>query len=221
MFIVGVAALGCAIYASNKLWAQSPSPTPSAAPQPKTKIGLVNLSRVVKEYNKFKTFQEELKNTVAPFQAKDTALKTEGDKLAKEAQNPQTPNARRDEINRKLKDIQRQLEDNKTEAEKIIVKKQEEQLVILYRDIRVVVDRYAAAHGFELIFHYNDATTPDEYWSPQNIARKMQAGALMPMHIANGLEISSNIISTLNAQTPASAGATGAGTSNGTAAPRR
>jgi Skp family chaperone for outer membrane proteins len=203
MLMAGVMALGCAIYASNKMWAQAPNPNPPAAPaQPKTKIGLVNLSRVIKEYNKFKTFQEEMKKAVEPFQGRDAALKTEGDKLAKEA-------------------IQRQLEDNKVEAQKSIGKKQEDQLVILYKDIRTVVDRFAQAHGFEMVLHYNDAVTPEEYWSAQNIARKMQAGALMPMYIQGGLDISHNIIATLNAGAPAPAAAPPAGGAAGAAQPPR
>jgi outer membrane protein len=200
--MAGVVALGCAIYASNQLWAQAPAGN-AQAPAPKTKVGLVNLSHVIKQYNKFKTFQEELKNTVAPFSAKDASLKAEGDKLAKEAQNPSTAAARRDEIQKKLKDIERQIEDNKVDAQKVVVKKQEDQLKILYMDIRNVVDRFAQAHGYEMVLHYNDATTTEEYWSPQNIARKMQAGALMPMYIAGGLEISESIIRTLNAAAPA------------------
>ncbi|MFO0845803.1 MAG: OmpH family outer membrane protein [Gemmataceae bacterium] len=211
MLMAGVMALGCAIYASNKIWAQAPNPNPAPAPaQLKTKIGLVNLQQVIKEYNKFKTFSEELKNSVAPFQGKDTALKTEGDKLAKEGQSPQTTAQRRDEIERRLKDIQRQLEDNKVEAQKIVGKKQEDQLKILYADIRTVVDRFAQAHGYEMVLHYNDAVTAEEYWSAQNIARKLQAGALMPMYISNGLDITRNIIATLNAGAPAAPAAGGA-----------
>lgn len=217
MLMAGVMALGCAIYASNKIWAQAPAGG-TAPTAPKTKVGLVNLSHVIKQYNKFKTFQEELKNTVQPFSAKDASLKTEGEKIAKEAQNPQTPTPRRDEIQRKLKDIERQIEDNKGEAQKVVVKKQEDQLVILYKDIRTLVDRFAVAHGFEMVLHYNDATTGEEYWSPQNIARKMQAGALMPMYIAGGLDISDSIIRTLNAGAPAPPPA---GTGAGAAAPPR
>jgi hypothetical protein len=98
-----------------------------------------------------------------------------------------------------MKDLQRHLEDNKNDAQKTLVKKQEEQLRILYMDVRNVVDRYAQAHGFDMVLHYNDAVEQQDYWSAQNIARKMQAGALVPMYFAAGLDISGNIIATLNA----------------------
>lgn len=204
--MAGVMALGMAIYASNKIWAQAPAT--GGAATVKTRVGLLNLTYVIKNYNKFKNFQEELKKTMEPFQAKDTSLKAEGDKIAKDAQTPNTTAEKREQIERKLKDIQRAIEDNKVEAQKILVKKNEEQLKIVYMDVRSVVDRYAQAHGFEMVLHYNDAVTQDEYWSPQNILRKMQAGALMPMYIANGLDISANIVSTLNSAAGGAAPAT-------------
>lgn len=207
LLVAGVMALGTAIYLTGHVGAQG-----NAAAAPKTKVGLLNLTYVIKNYNKFKNFQEDLKKTVEPFQTKDTGLKTEGEKIAKEAQTPATTAARREAIEKRLKEIQRDIEDNKNEAQKVVVKKQEDQLKILYMDVRGIVERYAQAHGFEMVLHYNDATTQEEYWSPTNIARKMQAGALMPMYMANGLDISANIVATLNAAAPGA----GTGTATGT-----
>ena len=194
--LVGVVALGTAIYASSKLWAQAPGVVATGT---KTKVGVLNLTYVIKNYSKFKNYQEQLKLKVDPFQARDIAWKTEGEKLAKEAQLPATTAVRRDEIEKILKDYTRQVEDNKADAQKVLVKEQEAQLVTLYMDIRNVVDRYAAANGYDLVMHYNDVIDPAEYWSVPNIARKMQAGAAMPMYISGGVDISKNVLDTLNA----------------------
>jgi Skp family chaperone for outer membrane proteins len=206
--LVGVIALGTAIYASSMLLAQSPS---APATGSKTKVGLVNLTYVIKGYTKFKTYQEQLKTKVDPYQIKDTGWKTEGEKLAQEAQKPGTVQSRRDEIEKKLKELQRLIEDNKAEAQKVLVKEQEGQLVTLYADVRTVVDKIAAAHGYDLIMHYNDVPK-EEYWSPQNVARKMQAGAAMPMYIGAGVDISATVLATLNAGAGNSA-ASGTGSS--------
>jgi Skp family chaperone for outer membrane proteins len=210
--LVGVIALGTAIYASSRLWAQTPG---VAATGTKTKVGVLNLTYVIKNYSKFKTYQAELKLKVDPFQARDTAWKTDGEKLAKEAQQPTTTPARRDDIEKKLKEYQRLIEDNKAEAQKVLVKEQEAQLVTLYKDIRTVVDKFAVAHGYDLVMHYNDVITTEEYWSPPNIARKMQAGAAMPMYISGGVDISANVLATLNAASggtaPTPAPSTGTG----------
>ena len=44
------------------------------------------------------------------------------------------------------------LEDNKNDAQKAVGKKRDEQLRILYMDIRNVVERYAQAHGWLQVF---------------------------------------------------------------------
>jgi Skp family chaperone for outer membrane proteins len=214
--LVGVIALGTAIYASSKLWAQTPG---AVATGTKTKVGVLNLTYVIKNYSKFKTYQDQLKAKVDPFQLRDTGYKTEGEKLAKQAQQPQTTAVSREGIEKRLKELQRLIEDNKAEAQKVLVKEQEAQLVTLYKDIRNVVDKFAVAHGYDLVMHYNDVITPEEYWSPPNIARKMQAGAAMPMYISGGVDISASVLATLNAAsggttttTPVST--TGTGTSS-------
>jgi len=207
--LAGVMILGLGVYVSNRLWAQTPGGAPPAAAQTKTRVGLINLTYVIKNYNKFKAYQEDLKKTVEPYQAKDTGLKTEAERLAKEGQETKTLPQRRDQIEKRLKEIGREIEDNKNDAQKIVIKKQEDQLKTLYMDVRRVVDKYAQSQALEMVMHYNDAVTDDEYWSPPNIARKMQAGALMPMYMAPGIDISYNIVTTLNSQYPAPAAAGG------------
>ena len=210
--LVGVVALGTAIYASSKLWAQTPGAVVTGT---KTKVGVVNLTYVIKNYSKFKNYQEQLKAKVDPFQLRDTMWKTDGEKLAKEAQLPSTAAPRRDEIEKKLKDLQRQIEDNKAEAQKVLVKEQEAQLVTLYGDIRTQVDKFAVAHGYDLVFHYNDVARED-FWRPENVARKMQAGAAIPMYMSGTVDISEYILRMLNPAGTAPTPAASTGTNTGT-----
>src|SRR5262249_24979543 len=105
---------------------------------------------------------------------------------------------KRDQIEKKLKELQRQIEDNKNDAQKQLIKKQEEQLKTLYADVYNVVQRVAQAHGYEMVLHYNDATDKVERWSAQKTARKWNAGALMPMYWAPGIESSDYVAKTLN-----------------------
>jgi Skp family chaperone for outer membrane proteins len=183
------------------VWAQQGGvAAPGAArPAPSTRIALLNLSHVIKSYDKFKSFEEELKTVAQPFQKRGMDTKGEGDKLAAEKNDPKTQPQRKDEIERRLKELQRIWEDNQTELQKILVKKQEEQLKILYMDVRSVAERHAQAHNYEMVLHYNDHVKPEDYWSAANIARKMQAGALMPMYYVAGLDISQEVINALNA----------------------
>jgi Skp family chaperone for outer membrane proteins len=192
-----VALLGVGFYVGT-LGAQQGG-APAARPAPTTRIALLNLSHVIKNYDKYKAFQEELKTVVQPFEKRQAETKTEGDNLAKEKNNPNTAQAKKDQIDQRLKELQRILEDNQQEVQKVLIKKQEEQLKILYMDVRAIAERHAQGHNFEMVLHYNDHVKPEDYWSAANIARKMQAGALMPMYYVGGLDISQDVINTLNA----------------------
>ena len=212
--MAGAAVLSLAVFISSKAIAQGPAA--GAAPTNKSRVALLNLTYVVKNYTKFKTFQDELKAAVDPFQAKDAAWKKEGEALVKESQAPATTQQKREEIEAKLKDLQRKIEDNKVEASKVLNKKQGEQLKILYNDVRVAAWRYASAHGIDMVLHYNDAITDADYNSEPNISRKMQAGALMPIYMANGVDVSVQIVQALNQ----SAGGGGGTTTPATPTPK-
>jgi len=210
----GAVALGVALHASTLL-AQTGT-TGTAAAQPRSRIALLNLSHVIKKYNKFTTYQNELKTAVEPFQARDTDLKKRGEALAKEGQAANTTAEKRDQIEKQLKELQRQIEDNKNDAQKVLIKKQEEQLKTLYMDVYNVVQRVAQAHSYDMVLHYNDAVERDDYWSPSNIARKMNAGALVPMYYAPGIDISEYVVTTLNRSTGSAAAAPAAAATGGT-----
>src|SRR5262249_46507016 len=70
---------------------------------------------------------------------------------------------------------------------------------VLYGDVQAAARRYAQAHDLDLVLHYNDAVDARDYWSGANLARKMQAGALMPLYAAPGMDISKEVIAALNA----------------------
>jgi Skp family chaperone for outer membrane proteins len=206
-----VLALGMAAYVS-RLWAQQTA----AAPEPRTRIALLNLSLVIKNYQKFNAFQDEIKHLLGPYQTTDTQLKQRLDALAKDAQT--APPDKREQIEGEVKELQRKMQDNKDAASKVVGKKQEEQLKILYWDVKDTAQRYAVGHNFEMVLHYNDAP-PDEYWSGPNIARKIQNGALMPLYAVPGMDITNEVVDTLNAAYRAQAG--GAAQNTATATPRQ
>jgi Skp family chaperone for outer membrane proteins len=201
-----VAALGTLIYV-GRLWAQQTAvSTPAMAAEPRTRIALLNLTYVVKNYNRYQAFQQEIKKAIEPYQQRDADKKKLAESLIKEREVQTTPADRRDVIEKQLRDLQHDIEENKMEAKKMLDKKSDEQLKILYMDVRGAAHRYALAHNFELVLHYNDATTEADYNSPANIARKMQSGACMPLYAAPGMDISNEVVAALNAAYPAAPG---------------
>jgi Skp family chaperone for outer membrane proteins len=187
----------CLILGTVLLVGRSWSAAKPAPPRPQSRIALLNLTYVIKKYDKFLTFQADLKEAVLPFQTTDAKLKEELEELRKEG--AATADAERlEEIEQKGKEIQRQIEDNKAKANKALSKKQEEQLRILYKDVCQQAEKVAVSRGFEMVLHYNDAITQQDYWSAQNVVRKMQAGALMPMYHVPEVDISKEVVNLLN-----------------------
>ena len=193
----GMLVLGGAIYVSSHLMADPPA----ASRAPQTRIALCNLSAVIKGYKKYQNFQTEIKGEVEKFQAKDKEIRKNIDSCVKAIQDPATATDKKAEYEKWLTAYKHQLEDNTAEGKAVLGKKSDDQMVILYKEVREVAQRYAASQGIELVLHYNDADEKGEpaiFSSPANVARKMQAGACMPLVIAPGMDITDTLIGMLN-----------------------
>src|SRR5579884_614727 len=191
MVAAGVTALCGGIFLAAGLSAQQPQPAPGGAPpvagapaapaqpsaRPTTRIALLNLSHVVKNYKKFQSFQEEMKKDLQSYEQKDKMLTAQLEGIAKEINgDPATgkpPAANKDQLEQQAKNLQRQMEDNRNEAKKVLSKKSDDQAVILYKEVMDATQRTAVAHGIELVLHYNDSVKSEEYWSAANVMRKM------------------------------------------------
>ena len=87
-------ALGVLVLAARSWSAPKPQKQ-----EPRTRIALLNLHYVIKHYDKYKNFQEEMKKVVAPYQEKDQRWRKEAEKLAKSLNDPKTLLNRREERN--------------------------------------------------------------------------------------------------------------------------
>ena len=200
----GMLVLGGAIYVSSHLMAQ-PGTTAVSAAAPKTKIALCNLSSVIKGYKKYQNFQAEIKGDITKFQEKDADIRKQIEACTKAIQNPATPADKKGEYEKWMTQYKHQLEDLNGEAKNALGKKSDDQMVILYKEVREVTQRYASAQGIELVLHYNDAdevTQKADFMSPANVARKMQAGACMPLYITPGMDITAALVQNLNLRSP-------------------
>ena len=199
MFCTGslVVALA-ALVGAGRLWAESKEQKPAKAAL-RTRVGLVNLTYVIKNYGKYQQFQHEMKESVATFQARDRKLRAQAEKLTKGKDNSPIIPAKSEDVQEKLKKIQREIEDNSAKARKVLGKKGDEEMKMVYMDLEEATKRYAEAHDLDLVMHYNDATTKEECYSVPNISRKLQSGALMPLYAAPGMDISEELVKILNA----------------------
>jgi Skp family chaperone for outer membrane proteins len=199
----GFLILGVLCYV-GQLSGQQSQPTPGQQPAPapaRTRIALLNLTYVIKNYDKYKHFQEEIKGIVGPFQQRDTDYRKQLDALRKQAEESARQQAsvtQRDDLERQAKDIQRKLEDNSAEAKLELGKRSDNEMKLLFQDVYEAAQRYADSHDFELVLHYNDAVTPEDFMSAQNIARKLNTGALMPLYWKRNMDISVDLVNMLN-----------------------
>jgi Skp family chaperone for outer membrane proteins len=196
----GVVALAVVVGA-GRLWAENKEQKPAKAAKvqaPRTRIALINLTFVIKNYKKYTEFQEDIKTVIAPYQERDKKLRAKVEKLKqRKSDSPLVP-AKAEDVEAALKKLNREKEILDEKAKKAIGQKSDKEMKILYTDVAEAAKRYAAAHDFDLVLHYNDATNEEDYVSVPNIARKLNTGALMPVYAVSGMDISTKLVELLN-----------------------
>jgi Skp family chaperone for outer membrane proteins len=195
-----VAALGLAVYLGSRLWAQPPAGAVQAPAQ--TKVALVNLVQVIKNYHKYKTFEDEQKNLAKPFEERNKALQENLKQWQKVLENPGSTPQDKEKAEKEIKERKRQIEDNVAEFKRALGKRSDDQLVQLYREVEDATQRYAGNNGFSVVLQYNEPPVAAERYSAMNIQRKLQAaaatGCCIPVFIAPGLDITDGVVANLN-----------------------
>lgn len=211
--------LGGMAWVGGRLTAQSGA---VAGADSRSRVALLNLSHVLKNYQKAVVLNNELKDIAAPFQQRAKAKAAQYEALAKEAQ---TKPDQRELYEKQARQLKREMEDLSNETQQVMAKRQDDALVLIYKEVQDASQRVAMSQGFDMVLSYNDATTSQEYWSPMNIMRKLQQGACTPLFFTRGMDISSDVVSALNqaygrtAPAPGGAGAAPGAPAAGTAAP--
>jgi Skp family chaperone for outer membrane proteins len=190
-FVAGIAVLGIALYVGSRLFAQGTAP-----PRPTSKIAVVNMQQVIEKYEKFVNYKNELERFIKFYQEKETVIK--GDALKAQEKAKANPIASRDTIEQEMEGYKRKLEDLGKEFKKELAKKQQAELVTLYREIEDMVKRVAIANSFEMVLQYNELIDPKDAYNPALISQKVHPGVCMPMYAAPGLDISAQVIKNLN-----------------------
>ncbi len=221
----GLLALGVVAYVGSHLAAQpnyqAQRPATSAVAEPHTRIALVNLQYVIKSYQKYVNFQNEIKGNYKYFEeqinAKKKMIEGHQAQLAKT-----TLPADQEKLQKEMRAWQREIEDVQLQAKEYLGKKTDDQLVILYREVQDAASRYAQAHNFDLVLQYTDATTDADLYTPMNVARKLQGtnGACVPLYASPGMNISEPIAYALNAAYNSARAATQGATGTQTPAPK-
>jgi Skp family chaperone for outer membrane proteins len=171
---------------------------------PTTKVGVVNVGYVFTHYSKAREMKAELEKELKPLKDQADALKDAMLKHKAWLENKAnlTPaNQGQIEISQKaLRDGARALEDLDLKARTLVGKKQETQLVQLYREVQAAVQQTAQQNGFHIVLGYGDPPNLDPT-SFANVSRRMQAmdmGTFITMYVQTGLDISGEVLARLN-----------------------
>jgi Skp family chaperone for outer membrane proteins len=168
-------------------------------PAVQSRIAVMNLGQVIKGYRKYQSFETEMKQTSTELQKQLESKKATGVGWQKQLEQPGLPPDQRDQLERDIKRLQREMQDSIEEAKARIQKREVDQMVVIYKDIKDAVDAYARTYGFEMVMQYTDAIGPDAY-APQNFSHKMTNRACMPIFVDQRLDITTEITQMLNSK---------------------
>ncbi len=176
--------------------AQTPAPQTAAAP----KVAVVNIGKVFQQYSKAQTFKKEMEETLKPYKDAAKAIQAHVVKLTEEGK-AEKDQQRREAYDKAITENRRKLEDMDRDVRKLVGKKQEEQLQVLWRDVNNIVKAYSNTNGIQIVMGYGDPTEAMEIEGIPNIGRKMNAldmGSTVCLYSAPGTDISDGVIATLN-----------------------
>jgi outer membrane protein len=218
VILAGLATLGVAAYLANQISAQT-TPAPAAQAPASVKVGLLNLAAVFKGYNKYKIYSDEMDKIRLQYEKKDADLRKYIKDCQDYATNPKSSQAEKEKMEQYITTAKRQMEDNAKEFKAVAGKKSDDHMVQCYKEIEEGVKRFAASNGFHIILTYSEALTPEDKYSPADVQRKItgpfNSAGVTPFYFVNGLDVSADVVSTLNSMFPAPAATAPAATPGG------
>ena len=203
-YVAGVLVLGVAAYAGSRLWAQNANGAARPA-APTTRVGLINLPYVIKNYDKYKSFMEQMLKEEKGY-ATDIKTKKDQQEAKTKALQTTVDAAKKEALETEVRNLQRDIEDLAAKARREMNKKGADMMVVVYKEIRDAAWRHAQSNNFDVVMHFADGTTPEEMNSPQSIVPKMQAGGCVPLYWNPGLDISGYVLHALNSSYRAASG---------------
>jgi Skp family chaperone for outer membrane proteins len=211
VLVAGFAATLATAYGTTQLFAQAPAG--AAAPPPGTKIAVVNIGYIFNKYERAIAFKKELEVSLEPFKNKAKKLTDEMKAWAEETRKPGFDAKNKATYDNAILKNQRELQDMEREIKTMLGQKQEDNLVLLWKEVNTGIERVAQTYGYQIVLGYGDPIEKDSLNLVPNIKRKMEAmdvGSSVPLYFHGSVDLSQTIADTLNSwlKTPAVQGTT-------------
>lgn len=199
--VAGFAALIAGAYGSSYLLAQ-PAGTSKAAAQQGTKIAVVNIGQVFNQYKRAIAMKTDLEQTLKPYKDKGKTLTDQIKAWEDELRKPQIDPAKAGQYQDAIKAHKRTLEDMSAEITRLLGKRQEDNLVTLWKEVNMGIKAVGEAYGFQIVLGYGDPMEKNLLDQFPNVNRKMQAmdlGSTVPLYVHGSVDLSQAVVDTLNA----------------------
>jgi Skp family chaperone for outer membrane proteins len=200
--LAGMAILGIGVYlGSHGFGQQGAAQNPAATREPlKTRIAVLNITQVRKNYTKFKNAQEEIKRKFEEAQKNLQPLEQQITQKQNRIRVPDISAAERDQLERELKKLAADYQDKKEDALKGIRNREGEISVQIFQEIEDAVNLVATHNAIELVLTYNDFTKDDRanYYNPSTVMQKLMTPAIIPMYVDDRMDITKMVTKMLN-----------------------
>lgn len=192
----------------GQLSAQSPGGAPAApaggAP-PRSdppRIAVFNAAKVMSEFQKWKYWSVTMVNKRIASSGELAKLRAEMTDIQKQAEKA-TLVPEREKLVQMLLDKQRQWEDMDRQAKNRIDEEAASHLKVLYSDIQRAVAAFVQSNGYDIVFAYPDAITPQDKERPEYIQSMVLPGGAMLFHVSKSVDLTDSLIALLNKSFPA------------------
>lgn len=165
------------------------------------KIAVFNMAYVMKHYDKAKFKVVQLNEEKAKLSVDLTRTREDIIKLQREIQTEQNP-GKKEELAERQRQLTRKFEDTERMINMQLNEKSSAIIGVLYDEIKSVVDKLAADNGYDVVFAYPDATTPEEVKSTYIKELKLKPPAAQPFVLSKRADLTDAIIKELNERYP-------------------
>ena len=185
------------------------APTPAAAPTPtvRSKVGLVNIAKVLREFAKANERGEDIALRRRSYLEQVGKVRNDMNEINKKLAQSADPKEK-ESLQQSILAKTRTIEDIDRTAQKELTDLSNGTITQVYSEIKQVVGAVAVNYSLEMILCYPDATTAEEARSPTVAQLKLQTPALMPFYHSPSMDYTEVVIRTLNSNFPAKTPAT-------------
>jgi Skp family chaperone for outer membrane proteins len=165
------------------------------------RIAVVNIGQVLNQYDRAKEFKANLEKTLSPFKDEAARITKNIKRWEVTLQDKELEPASKAEYEGKIINARRHLEDMSRKIQVELGKKQEQNLITLWREVQMGIKDVATHHKIDVVFGYGDPMEKELLDLFPNINRKMQAmdaGSTVPLFVTPRADLTEEVVRNLN-----------------------